>query len=83
MFTEVGYFVLQAYSLHDREVGYCQGSAFIVGLLLMNMPEEEAFSVLIELMVQHRLRELFKPGMAELGTCLYQLEYLIQVCEVM
>ncbi|MEE6528592.1 hypothetical protein FKM82_031092, partial [Ascaphus truei] len=27
--------VMKAYSLVDREVGYCQGSAFIVGLLLM------------------------------------------------
>lgn len=27
----------QAYSLVDREVGYCQGSAFIVGLLLMQV----------------------------------------------
>ena len=27
--------VMKAYSLHDREVGYCQGSGFIVGLLLM------------------------------------------------
>ncbi|KAK8785922.1 hypothetical protein V5799_007713, partial [Amblyomma americanum] len=27
--------VMKAYSLHDREVGYCQGSAFIVGLLLL------------------------------------------------
>ena len=26
---------VQAYSLHDREVGYCQGSPFIVGMLLM------------------------------------------------
>lgn len=33
--------VMKAYSIHDREVGYCQGSAFIVGLLLMQMPEEE------------------------------------------
>ena len=41
----------QAYSLHDREVGYCQGSGFIVGLLLMIMPEEEAFSVLIQVWV--------------------------------
>lgn len=29
--------VFQAYSLVDREVGYCQGSAFIVGLLLMQV----------------------------------------------
>lgn len=42
--------VMKAYSLHDREVGYCQGSAFIVGLLLMQMPEEEAFAVVVKLM---------------------------------
>ena len=70
--------ILQAYSLYDREVGYCQGSAFIVGLLLMLMPEEETFSVVIQMMVDYRMRELFKPSMAELGICMYQLEYLIQ-----
>lgn len=26
--------LLQAYSVLDREIGYCQGSVFIVGLLL-------------------------------------------------
>ena len=31
--------VMKAYSIHDREVGYCQGSAFIVGLLLMEVRE--------------------------------------------
>lgn len=30
--------VIKAYSLHDKEVGYCQGSAFIVGLLLLQVP---------------------------------------------
>ncbi|CAE1301208.1 EVI5 [Acanthosepion pharaonis] len=70
--------VMKAYSLHDREVGYCQGSGFIVGLLLMQMPEEEAFAVLVTLMQEYRLRELFKPSMAELGLCMYQLECLIQ-----
>uniref|UniRef100_A0A8C6ZRR7 Ecotropic viral integration site 5 like n=1 Tax=Nothoprocta perdicaria TaxID=30464 RepID=A0A8C6ZRR7_NOTPE len=68
----------QAYSLVDREVGYCQGSAFIVGLLLMQMPEEEAFCVFVRLMQEYRLRELFKPSMAELGLCIYQFEYLLQ-----
>ena len=29
--------VLQAYSVYDREVGYCQGSPFIVGMLLMQV----------------------------------------------
>ncbi|XP_066426467.1 EVI5-like protein isoform X1 [Molothrus aeneus] len=75
---EVLFNVMKAYSLVDREVGYCQGSAFIVGLLLMQMPEEEAFSVFVRLMQEYRLRELFKPSMAELGLCIYQFEFLLQ-----
>ncbi|XP_059139869.1 EVI5-like protein isoform X2 [Physella acuta] len=70
--------VMKAYSLHDREVGYCQGSGFIVGLLLMQMPEEDAFAVLVRLMQDFRLRELFKPSMAELGLCMFKLECLMQ-----
>uniref|UniRef100_A0A8C2CK40 Ecotropic viral integration site 5b n=1 Tax=Cyprinus carpio TaxID=7962 RepID=A0A8C2CK40_CYPCA len=75
---EVLFNVMKAYSLIDREVGYCQGSAFIVGLLLMQMPEEEAFCVFVKLMQDYRLRELFKPSMAELGLCMYQFECMIQ-----
>ncbi|XP_006250590.3 ecotropic viral integration site 5 protein homolog isoform X6 [Rattus norvegicus] len=75
---EVLFNVMKAYSLVDREVGYCQGSAFIVGLLLLQMPEEEAFCVFFKLMQDYRLRELFKPSMAELGLCMYQFECMIQ-----
>jgi TBC1 domain family member 10 len=35
--------VLQMYAKTDNEVGYCQGMAFIAGLLLTYMPEEDAF----------------------------------------
>nr|CAD7570155.1 unnamed protein product [Timema californicum] len=70
--------VMKAYSLHDREVGYCQGSGFIVGLLLMQMPEEEAFAVLVKLMQEYRMRDMYKPTMAELGLCMFQLENLVQ-----
>uniref|UniRef100_A0A4W6FP24 Ecotropic viral integration site 5 like n=1 Tax=Lates calcarifer TaxID=8187 RepID=A0A4W6FP24_LATCA len=55
---EVLFNVMKAYSLVDREVGYCQGSAFIVGLLLMQMPEEEAFCVFFEYLLQEQLPEL-------------------------
>ncbi|KAK2540311.1 Fam69a [Columba guinea] len=79
---EVLFNVMKAYSLVDREVGYCQGSAFIVGLLLMQMPEEEAFCVFVKLMQDYRLRELFKPSMAELGLCMYQFECMIQGLEI-
>jgi len=37
---QVGVFdncLIQAYSIWDKEVGYCQGSAFIVGILLMQV----------------------------------------------
>ena len=43
------------------------------------MPEEEAFAVLVKLMQDYRLREFFKPSMAELGLCMFQLECMIQV----
>lgn len=29
--------IMKAYSIHDPEVGYCQGSAFICGLLLIQV----------------------------------------------
>lgn len=40
--------VLKSYSLHDRRIGYCQGLAFLVGPLLMHMPDREAFCVLVK-----------------------------------
>ncbi|XP_003369875.1 ecotropic viral integration site 5 protein, partial [Trichinella spiralis] len=46
--------------------------------IVKEMPEEEAFSVLLKLMEEYRLRELYKPTMAELGLCMFQLECLVQ-----
>lgn len=43
------------------------------------MPEEEAFCVLVKLMQSYKLRELFKPSMADLSLCFYQLEKLVEV----
>lgn len=48
-----------------------------INLLLQQMPEEEAFAVLVALMQEYRLRDMFKPSMAELGVCMYQLEHLV------
>lgn len=70
--------VIKAYSLHDEEVGYCQGSAFIVGLLLLQLDEDESFLLLCKIMQEYRMREIYKPTMAELGLCIYQLECLVQ-----
>lgn len=39
--------VLVAFSFHNPEIGYCQSLNFIVGLLLLFFPEEEAFWMLV------------------------------------
>jgi len=39
--------VLRAYSVHDRDVGYCQGMNFIAGMFLTFMTEEQAFWLLV------------------------------------
>ncbi|KAL3313401.1 hypothetical protein Ciccas_007999 [Cichlidogyrus casuarinus] len=70
--------VVKAYSIYDREVGYCQGSAFIVGLLLIQMPEEEAFACFVQFMYKYQLRDLYKPDMAMLGVRMYQLDGLVE-----
>ena len=44
------------------------------------MPEEDAFCVFVKLMQDYRMREIFKPTMAELGLCIFQLESMLQVC---
>ncbi|KAJ1930724.1 GTPase-activating protein [Tieghemiomyces parasiticus] len=70
--------VLKAYALYDPEVGYCQGIAFIVAPLLLNMPEEEAFCLLVRLMQAYDLRGHFTPTMEKLHLRLYQLEKLVE-----
>ena len=73
---------IKAYSIHDPEVGYCQGSAFICGLLLINnIPEEETFSIFVEIMQRYNLREIYKPNMYHLGLCMFQLDSLLQVIQ--
>ena len=46
------------------QVSYCQGMAFVAGVILMYLPEEPAFSVLTRLMGPGGpdLRTLFLPG---------------------
>ena len=39
--------VLKCFSLYDPRIGYCQGLAFLVGPLLMHMPDKQAFCVLV------------------------------------
>jgi len=69
--------VMKVYSLYDTELGYCQGLSFIVGPLLLNMPDEEAFCVLIRLMEGYNMRGLYTPNMEGLQLRLYQYDQLL------
>ncbi|KAG0283904.1 GTPase-activating protein [Linnemannia gamsii] len=70
--------VVKAYSLYDAEVGYCQGLSFVVGPLLLNMPDEEAFCLLVKMMSSYDMRGHFTPDMNTLQLRLYQFEQLME-----
>ncbi|KAI9024944.1 rab-GTPase-TBC domain-containing protein [Phycomyces nitens] len=75
--------VLKAYSVYDRELGYCQGMNFIAGCLLLHLKEKYAFGVLVTLL-SHRphspgLRTLFLPSMKGLQELLQDLDEQISI----
>ncbi|KAI1765871.1 RabGAP/TBC [Hypoxylon sp. FL1150] len=70
--------VCKAYALFDEAVGYAQGMNFLIMPLLFNMPEEEAFCLLVRLMNQYKLRDLFIQDMPGLHMHLYQFERLLE-----
>ncbi|KAI0552780.1 RabGAP/TBC [Xylaria curta] len=73
--------VCKAYALFDEGVGYAQGMNFLIMPLLFNMPEEEAFCLLVRLMNQYKLRELFIQDMPGLHMHLYQFERILEDLE--
>ncbi|XP_044295013.1 rab GTPase-activating protein 1-like isoform X2 [Varanus komodoensis] len=72
------YKICKAYSVYDEEIGYCQGHSFLVAVLLLHMPEEQAFCVLVKIMYEYGLRNLYKNNLEELRSKFYQLEKLMQ-----
>jgi len=75
------YNVLRAYAAFDKRVGYVQGMGFIAAVLLLHMPEEEAFWTLAALMqgsVHAPLGGMYAVGMPVLQQCLFQFSALLQ-----
>ncbi|CAI4052704.1 GTPase-activating protein GYP5 SKDI_16G0300 [Saccharomyces kudriavzevii IFO 1802] len=71
--------VIKVYSVYDPDVGYTQGMAFIAAPLLMNCENEaESFGLMVGLMKNYGLRELFLPGMPGLMLMLYQFDRLLE-----
>ncbi|KAI1825344.1 RabGAP/TBC [Xylaria intraflava] len=73
--------ICKAYALFDEAVGYAQGMNFLIMPLLFNMTEEEAFCLLIRLMNQYKLRDLFIQDMPGLHTLLHQFERILEDLE--
>ncbi|KAJ0032819.1 hypothetical protein NQD34_002900 [Periophthalmus magnuspinnatus] len=72
------YKICKAYSVYDEEIGYCQGQSFLAAVLLLHMPEEQAFCVLVKIMFEYGLRTLYKNNFEDLHCKFYQLERLLQ-----
>uniref|UniRef100_A0A8D3BHJ1 Rab GTPase-activating protein 1-like n=1 Tax=Scophthalmus maximus TaxID=52904 RepID=A0A8D3BHJ1_SCOMX len=72
------YKICKAYSVYDEEIGYCQGQSFFAAVLLLHMPEEQAFSVLVKIMYEYGLRALYKNNFEDLHCKFFQLERLMQ-----
>lgn len=71
--------VIRAYSLFDPDVGYTQGMIFVAIPLIMNMTDSECFCLLVTMMKDYRLRELFCPDMRGLHRQLYQFDRLLEL----
>uniref|UniRef100_A0A8C6SLR1 RAB GTPase activating protein 1 like n=1 Tax=Neogobius melanostomus TaxID=47308 RepID=A0A8C6SLR1_9GOBI len=72
------YKICKALSVYDEEIGYCQGQSFLAAVLLLHMPEEQAFCVLVKIMYEYGLRALYKNNFEDLHCKFYQLERLMQ-----
>ncbi|XP_018012859.1 rab GTPase-activating protein 1 [Hyalella azteca] len=72
------YKISRAYAVYDEELAYCQGLSFLAASLLLHMPEEQAFCLLVKIMSDYGFRELFKDGFKVLHLRFYQLERLME-----
>ncbi|TPX61410.1 hypothetical protein SpCBS45565_g07248 [Spizellomyces sp. 'palustris'] len=57
--------VLRAYAVYNPEIGYCQGMGMLAGMMLMHMPPEESFWLLVSTLEKH-LKNFFTPVLLQL-----------------
>ena len=70
--------ISKAYSNYDEDVGYFQGLSFLAAALVLHLPEEEAFCLLVKMTYEYGLRGLYKNGMEALKIKFFQLERYIE-----
>jgi len=73
--------ILKAYSVWDRQLGYCQGMNYIVGLLLLHVPkEEDVFWLYTRIMRLSGLRRMFLDTDPSLQWYLCRFEEELERC---
>ncbi|KAI0979903.1 hypothetical protein GJ496_005333, partial [Pomphorhynchus laevis] len=70
--------ICKAYALYDKKVSYCQGISFVAATLLIHLPEEQAFQVLVYIMTNYNARDLFLSDFFRLHCSCYQLLCLMK-----
>ena len=68
------YSICRAYALYDTEVSYCQGLSFLAAGLLLYMDPPESFTLLVKIMFNYGMREMFQNGFNQLQACFYKME---------
>ncbi|RKF74530.1 putative gtpase activating protein [Golovinomyces cichoracearum] len=71
--------IIKLFGLYNNKIGYSQGLAFIVGPLLLNMGEKEAFCVLIRIIENYDMGTCFLPDSSKLHLRVYQFTQLLKI----
>lgn len=69
--------VLRAYSVYDKDLGYCQGLNFVCATLLMVFEPESAFWALTLMLGRYGLRSNFATGMKGLHDMLNRFDGMV------
>jgi len=71
--------ILKAYSNYDKEIGYCQGMSNLTAFLLMFIPEEEVFWMLVKILndAKYDLHGRFIPEFPRLQRSFWIFEQLL------
>ncbi|KAF9551672.1 hypothetical protein EC957_006565 [Mortierella hygrophila] len=70
--------ILKAYAHYKPSVGYCQGMGRLVGMMLMQMPVEEAFWLLVATLEDGYLNDYFTPTLRQLRVDALVFERLLK-----
>ncbi|CAJ0627043.1 843_t:CDS:10 [Entrophospora sp. SA101] len=70
------YDVLKAYAHYNPEIGYCQGMGRLVGMMLMQMPAEDAFWLLVAT-IDGYMNDYYTPTLAQIRIDAFIFEKLL------